>query len=78
MRGHFALLSALVERWRSETHTFPLPVGEVTVTLEDVSYIIGLPINGRPLRVDQTAVTSFWWRTALRVLVGSPVRKITC
>ncbi|KAL4329926.1 hypothetical protein AHAS_Ahas13G0348900 [Arachis hypogaea] len=33
---------------------------------------------GRPLQVDQTAVTSFWWRTALRVLVGSPVRKITC
>ncbi|XP_016195952.1 serine/threonine-protein phosphatase 7 long form homolog [Arachis ipaensis] len=46
MRGHSALLSALVERWRPETHTFHLPVGEVTVTLEDVSYILGLPING--------------------------------
>ncbi|RYR21076.1 hypothetical protein Ahy_B03g066322 [Arachis hypogaea] len=46
MRGHAALLSALVERWRPETHTFHLPVGEVTVTLEDVSYILGLPING--------------------------------
>ncbi|RYQ86214.1 hypothetical protein Ahy_B10g105904 [Arachis hypogaea] len=45
-RGHSALLSALVERWRLETHTFHLPVGEVTVTLEDVSYILGLPING--------------------------------
>ncbi|RYR69895.1 hypothetical protein Ahy_A03g016432 [Arachis hypogaea] len=33
---------------------------------------------GRPLRVDQAAVTSFWWRTALRVLVGSLVCKITC
>ncbi|QHN91880.1 uncharacterized protein DS421_17g578830 [Arachis hypogaea] len=31
---------------RPETHTFHLPVGEVTVTLEDVSYILGLPING--------------------------------
>ncbi|KAL4305923.1 hypothetical protein AHAS_Ahas16G0126800 [Arachis hypogaea] len=46
MRGHSALLSALVERWRPETHTFHLPVGEVTVTLEDVSYILGFPVNG--------------------------------
>ncbi|XP_072084607.1 serine/threonine-protein phosphatase 7 long form homolog [Arachis hypogaea] len=46
MRGHSALLSALVECWRPETHTFHLPVREVTVTLEDVSYILGLPING--------------------------------
>ncbi|RYR69653.1 hypothetical protein Ahy_A03g016208 [Arachis hypogaea] len=46
MRGHSTLLSALVERWRPETHTFHLLVGEVMVTLEDVSYILGLPING--------------------------------
>ncbi|QHO46710.1 uncharacterized protein DS421_6g189940 [Arachis hypogaea] len=46
MRGHSALLSALVEPWKPETHTFHLPVSEVTVTLEDVSYILGLPING--------------------------------
>ncbi|XP_072087859.1 serine/threonine-protein phosphatase 7 long form homolog [Arachis hypogaea] len=45
MRGHSGLLSALVERWRLETHTFHLSVGEVTVTLEDVSYILSLPIN---------------------------------
>ncbi|KAL4337915.1 protein MAIN-LIKE 2-like [Arachis hypogaea] len=37
------MLAALVERWRRlETHTF----GEVTVTLEDVLYIFGLPIDG--------------------------------
>ncbi|QHO31238.1 uncharacterized protein DS421_8g239870 [Arachis hypogaea] len=51
MRGHSALLSALVERWRPETHTFHLPVGEVTVTLEDVIHILGLQVNGEPVTV---------------------------
>ena len=40
------LISALVERWRPETNTFHLPVGEMTVTLEDVAYLWGLPIKG--------------------------------
>ncbi|CAH9101982.1 unnamed protein product [Cuscuta europaea] len=31
-----ALVIALLEHWRQETHTFHLPVGEVTVTLGDV------------------------------------------
>ncbi|RWR90909.1 serine/threonine-protein phosphatase 7 long form [Cinnamomum micranthum f. kanehirae] len=42
-----ALISALVERWRQETNTFHLASGKATVTLEDVAYIYGLPINGR-------------------------------
>ncbi|RYR43497.1 hypothetical protein Ahy_A08g039899 isoform E [Arachis hypogaea] len=46
IREFHPLLAALVERWRPETHTFVLPVGEVTVTLEDVAYIFGLPIDG--------------------------------
>ncbi|QHO42205.1 uncharacterized protein DS421_5g152180 [Arachis hypogaea] len=40
------MLAALVERWRPETHTFVLSIGEVTVTLEDVAHIFGLPIDG--------------------------------
>ena len=43
------LVTALVERWRPETNTFFMRQGEMTVTLEDVGYILGLPIHGRPL-----------------------------
>ncbi|RYR05730.1 hypothetical protein Ahy_B06g085554 isoform F [Arachis hypogaea] len=43
------LLSAFIERWRPETHTFHMLFGECTVTLEDVAYQLGLPIDGEPV-----------------------------
>ncbi|XP_057739745.1 protein MAIN-LIKE 1-like [Arachis stenosperma] len=49
IRGFHPLLAALVERWRPEIHTFVLPVGKVTMTLEDVAHIFGLPIDGEPV-----------------------------
>ena len=41
------LITALVERWRPETNSFHLPVGECTVTLEDVSCLWGLSVTGK-------------------------------
>ncbi|XP_012458145.2 protein MAINTENANCE OF MERISTEMS-like [Gossypium raimondii] len=58
---HFDLLSALVEQWRPETHTFHFPCGECTVTLEDVAVQLGLPIDGSPV----TRVSSFTDPTAV-------------
>ncbi|QHO10840.1 uncharacterized protein DS421_15g493050 [Arachis hypogaea] len=44
-----ALVNALIERWRPETHSFYFPLGECAVTLEDVALIYGLPTNGLPV-----------------------------
>ncbi|WVZ84615.1 hypothetical protein U9M48_031633 [Paspalum notatum var. saurae] len=41
-----SLITALVGRWRPETHTFHMPCGEMAPTLQDVSYLLGLPIAG--------------------------------
>jgi hypothetical protein len=62
-----ASLTALVDRWRPETHSFHLSCGEMTITLEDVAMLFGL-------RVDGYAVTGHInpqdWRDIVEALVG--------
>ncbi|EAZ37700.1 hypothetical protein OsJ_22042 [Oryza sativa Japonica Group] len=41
------LISAFVERWRPKTNSFHLPIGEMTITLQDISCLWGLPISGK-------------------------------
>ena len=57
-----SLLVALLDRWRPETHTFHLPVGEMTPTLQDVVMLLGLPCVGRAVGAEDVALS---WRDDL-------------
>ena len=63
---HMAL-TALVDRWRPETHSFHLPCSEMTVTLGDFAMITALPIKGHALigRVDRKN-----WLDRVTALIG--------
>lgn len=63
-----ALLTAWVDRWRPETHTFHLTVGEMAPTLQDVSMLLGLPIAGAA--VFPPVVTPAWMDEILQRFAG--------
>ncbi|MFQ6659729.1 hypothetical protein Gotur_028513 [Gossypium turneri] len=75
----YNLISALVECWRLETHTFHLPCGECTVTLEDVALQLGLSINKSVVTgVSTIAELAALCYSLLGVLPNNVESKFTC
>ncbi|KAG8489947.1 hypothetical protein CXB51_015976 [Gossypium anomalum] len=64
------LISALIERWRPKTHTFHLPCGECTITLEDVELQLGLPVDGDA--VSGSAYSADWGAVCYELLGAIP------
>ncbi|XP_042016154.1 protein MAIN-LIKE 1-like [Salvia splendens] len=66
--GH-NLITALIARWRLETHTFHFPVSEATVTLEDVEALWGLKVDGDALTgYIPTKDVNYWKQISLDYL----------
>ena len=63
-----ALVTALVEQWRQETHTFHLSLGEATITLLDVAVLTRLPIKGHAASTVERQLNS--WRDLLKRVIG--------
>ncbi|PNX92794.1 serine/threonine-protein phosphatase [Trifolium pratense] len=60
---------AFAERWHADTSTFHMPSGEITVTLDDVSCRLHLPVTG--LLLDHTPISKDQGEQVLTNLLGA-------
>lgn len=61
MKNDVSLITSLVERWRPETNTFHFTFGEMSITLEDVYMLMGLPITGAPVTILESVTFKHAW-----------------
>jgi len=47
------LVCAMAARWHQDTINFHLPVGEMTITLDDVACLLDIPVAGRLIEEDE-------------------------
>ncbi|CAN0877475.1 Serine/threonine-protein phosphatase 7 long form homolog, partial [Linum grandiflorum] len=65
-------ITASMERWRPETNTFRMYHRDVSITLQDVAHLTGLPVTGDALYVEYEKETN-WAAIVEEVLGRSPV-----
>uniref|UniRef100_K3Y150 Aminotransferase-like plant mobile domain-containing protein n=1 Tax=Setaria italica TaxID=4555 RepID=K3Y150_SETIT len=61
------LLTAMVDRWRPETHTFHMPFREMTITMQDAAMILGLPLHGQAVT---GIIQNENWRDMVEMHIG--------
>ncbi|KAJ4842646.1 hypothetical protein Tsubulata_049802, partial [Turnera subulata] len=47
------LMSELMDHWNPEDNCFVLPQGKISITLQDVVLILGIPVTGNPVVLNQ-------------------------